>query len=163
MNGHLVAVEIRVKGGANERVNFNGLSSHAHAFERLDTKPVKRWSAIQQYGVIFDDFFQDVPHNGILTFHHFLGGLHGGAMSTLFEPVIDEWLKQLERHLLRQAALMQMQLRPDDDDRASGIINTLPEQILPEPSLFSLQGIRERFQGSIVRTAENAAASSVVE
>src|SRR3954453_10899860 len=101
MNGHLVAVKIRIEGSAHERVNFDGLAFDEHGFERLDTKTVKRWSAIQQYGVVLNNFFQNVPYNGILPFHHFLGGLDCGAMPTLFEPVIDERLEQLERHFLR--------------------------------------------------------------
>ena len=46
-------------------------------------------------------------------------------------------LEQFERHAPRQAALVQSQFGTGDDDRASGIINSLAEQVLPEATLLS--------------------------
>src|SRR5207302_993813 len=59
---------------------------------------------------------------------------------------VDERLEQLERHLLRQAALMQLELGTDDDDRAAGIIDALAEQVLPEAALLALEHVGERLQ-----------------
>ncbi len=57
------------------------------------------------------------------------------------EARVDERLEQLERHLLRQAALVQLQLRADDDDRAAGIVDALAEQVLAEAALLALQHV----------------------
>ena len=84
-------------------------------------------------------------------------------MAALFEPVVDERLEQLESHFLRQSALMQLQLRSDNDDRAPRIIDALAQQILAETSLFSFQCIRQRLQWTVIRPAQNAAAAAVVE
>jgi hypothetical protein len=46
--------------------------------------------------------FENVPNDRILLLDEFLRLLDGGAMSALFQPVIDERLEEFERHLLRQ-------------------------------------------------------------
>src|SRR5438128_1134322 len=108
MNRHLVAVEVRVERRAGERMQLDRLALDQHRLESLDSQAVKRGSAIEQDGMILDDLFQDVPNHGILLLDEFLGLLNGGAVSTLLQPVIDEGLEQLERHLLGQSALVQL-------------------------------------------------------
>ncbi len=46
VHGHLVAVEVRVERGANERVDANGLAFHQRRFERLNAEAVQRGSAV---------------------------------------------------------------------------------------------------------------------
>ena len=111
VHGHLVAVEVRVERGANERMDLDGFAFDEHRLERLDAEAMQRRSAVQQNRMVLDDFFKNVPDDGILPLDHFLCGFDGRAMPALFEPVVDERLEQLERHLLRQTALMQLQLR----------------------------------------------------
>jgi hypothetical protein len=41
------------------------------------------------------------------------------GVAALDQLAHDERLEQLERHPLRQAALVQLQVRPDHDDRAA--------------------------------------------
>ena len=62
-----------------------------------------------------------------------------------------------------KTALMQLQLRTDDDDRTAGIVDAFSEQVLTEASLLSFQRIGERLQRTVVRAAQNAAAAAVVE
>ena len=38
VDGHLVAVEVGVEGGAHERVDLDGLALHQHRLERLDAR-----------------------------------------------------------------------------------------------------------------------------
>ena len=113
--------------------------------------------------MLVNDFFQDVPNDRLLPLHHFLRLLDGGAVARLFEPVIDERLEQLERHLLRQTALVQLQLRTDHDDRTAGVVDALAEQVLTEASLLALQRVGERLQRTIVGATQHAATASVVE
>src|SRR6185369_2064033 len=110
MNGHLITVEVRVECRTNQRVNFDGFAFYQHRLERLNTKPVKRWSAVEKNWMVFDDLFQNVPHYRILPLDHFLCGFHRRAVSALLQAVVDERLEQFERHLLRQAALMEVKL-----------------------------------------------------
>ena len=100
VNGHLVAVEVGVEGGADQRVDLDGLAFDEHRLKSLDTEAVQRGSAVEQDGVILDDFFEDVPNHRVLLLDQFLGLLDGGAMAALLQAVIDERLEQLERHLL---------------------------------------------------------------
>ena len=143
MHGHLVAVEVGVEGGADQRVNLDGLAFHQHRLERLDAQAVQGWGAVQQHRVILDDFFQDVPHHRFLHLHHFLGLLDGGAVARLFQAVIDERLEQLERHLLGQAALVQLELGAYHDDRTAGVVDALAEQVLAEAALLALERVGE--------------------
>ena len=98
---HLVTVEIRVKCGTNERVNLDGLSFDEHRLESLNTKAVQRRSAVEQNGVVLNDFLENIPHHRVLPLDHFFCGLHCRAVPALLEPVVDKGLEQFERHLLR--------------------------------------------------------------
>src|SRR6476469_5577075 len=105
--------------------------------------------------MILDDFFENVPNHGVLPLHHFFCGFHRRAMTALFEPVIDEGFEQLERHLFRQTALMEMQLGTNDDYRTAGVIDALSQQVLAESALLTFERVGERFQRAVVRTAQN--------
>ena len=113
--------------------------------------------------VLADDLLEDVPHLGHLLLDHFLGLLDGRDQPPLFELVVDERLEQLERHLLGQPALVQLQLGTDDDDGTAGVVDTLAEQVLAEPTLLALERVGQGLQGPVVRAAQDAAAPTVVE
>ncbi len=139
------------------------LPSTSVGFERLNAEAVKRGSAVEQYRMLANHFFQNVPNDRVLLLDHFLGLLDGGAVALGFEAMIDKRLKEFEGHFLRQAALVKLEFRADDDDRAPGIIDALAEQVLAETSLLSLERIGKRFQRAVVGAAQHAAAASVVE
>ena len=46
MNGHLVAVEVRVERGADERVQLDGAALDQHRLKRLNTQTVQRRRAV---------------------------------------------------------------------------------------------------------------------
>ena len=79
------------------------------------------------------------------------------------EPLHDEGLEQLERHLLGQAALVQLERRADDDDRAARVVDALAEQVLAEPALLALQHVREALERPVARPGDRPAAAAVVE
>ena len=114
-------------------------------------------------GCSLDDLFEDVPDLGTLLLHHLLRALDGGDVAALFELVVDERLEQLERHLLRQAALVQLELGADDDDRTARVVDALAEQVLAEPALLALEHVGERLQRALVRAGDGLAAAAVVE
>jgi len=50
VHGHLIAVEIRVEGGAHEWVDLDGFAFHQHGLERLDAEPVQGRRPVQKNG-----------------------------------------------------------------------------------------------------------------
>jgi hypothetical protein len=75
----------------------------------------------------------------------------------------DERLEQLQRHLLRQAALVQAQRRADHDHRTAGVVDALAEQVLAEAALLALDHVGERLQRALVGAGDGAAAAAVVQ
>ena len=160
---HLVAVEVRVEGGADERMDLDRLALDQDRLEGLDAQPVERGGPVEQHRVLLDDLFEDVPDLGPLLLHELLGGLDRGRDPALLQLAQDEGLEQLEGHLLRQPALVQLQVGADHDDRPPRIVHALAEQVLAEPPLLALQRVRERLQRPVVRARDDAAAAPVVE
>src|SRR5713226_7776747 len=163
MHGHLVAVKVRVERSADERMDANGLAFDEHWFECLNAEAVQRGSAVQQHGMFANDVFENVPNHRLLLLDHLLGLFDGGAVTLRFELVIDEGLEELERHFLRQTALVELELRADDDDGAAGVINPLAEQVLAKAALLALESVGQGFERAIVGPAKHAATAAVVK
>ena len=70
---HLIAVEVRVVSGTNERMNADRFAFDELRLEGLDGEAVQRGRAVQQHRVALGDFFQDVPDFGRLALDHLLG------------------------------------------------------------------------------------------
>ena len=163
VHGHLVAVEVGVEGGADQRVQLDGLAFDQLRLERLDAEAVQGRRAVEQHRVLADHLFEDVPHLRLLALDHALGLLDGARQALGVQPRVDERLEQLERHLLGQAALVQLQLGADHDDRTAGVVDALAEQVLAEAALLALQHVGERLQRALVGAGDDPAAAAVVE
>ena len=160
---HLVAVEVGVEGRADERVELDGLALDEVDLEGLHAQPVQGRGAVEDDRVLLDDILEHVPDLLHPFLHHLAGALDGGDVALVLEPVVDERLEQLERHLLGQTALVQAQVRADDDDRTAGIVHPLTEQVLAEAPLLALEHVGERLERPLVRPGDGAAAAAVVE
>ena len=163
VNGHLVAVEVGVEGRADERVQLDRLALDQHRLEGLDAETVQRRGAVEQHRMLADHLVEDIPDLRLLLLDELLRLLHRRREALGVKARVDERLEQLERHLLRQAALVQLELRADDDDRAARIVDALAEQVLPEPALLALEHVGERLQRPLVGAGDDAAAAAVVE
>src|SRR5438093_11952061 len=97
-------------------MNLDRFSLAQAGLEGLDAEPVQRRRPIEKNRMILDHLLKNVPYDGVLPLNHFLRGFNRRAMSALFEPLVDDRLEDLEGHLLRHPALMQLKLRPDTDD-----------------------------------------------
>ena len=161
--GHLVAVEVRVVGGADERVQLDGLAFDEQRLEGLDAEAVQRRGAVQQNRVFLDHVGQDIPYDQLFALHHLFRALDGGGMASLLKFGIDEGLEKLERHLLGQAALMEFQVRAHDDDGTAGVVDALAEQVLTEAALLALDHVGQGLQGASVGAGDGASAAAVVE
>ena len=146
VDGHLVAVEVGVERRADERVQLDRLAFDEHGLERLDAQTVQRRRTIQHHGMLANDLLEDVPNLGTLALDQALGGLDRRRLAAQLQLREDERLEELERELLRQAALMQLQRRADHDDGAARVVDALAEQVLAEPALLALDHVGERLQ-----------------
>ena len=163
MHSHLVTVEVGVERGADERVNLDGLALNQLWLEGLDTQTVQGWCAVQQHRVLGDDLFEDIPHHRTLTLDHPLGALDVLRVRKVDQTLHDERLEELKRHLLRQTALVQLQLRTDHDDGTAGVVDALSEQVLTEATLLALEHVRQRLERPVARTGDRTSTTTVVE
>ena len=116
---HLVAVEVRVERGADQRVDLDRLALDQLRLEGLDAEAVQRRRPVQQHRVLGDDLLEHVPHHRAGPLHHPLGRLDVLRVVEVNQALHHERLEQLQGHLLGQTALVQLELRADHDD-ASG-------------------------------------------
>ena len=163
VHGHLVAVEVGVEGGADQRMQLDRLAFDQHRLERLDAQAVQRRCAVQQHRVFLDDFLEDVPDHRRAGFDFLLRCLDRRRDAHGFEAREDERLEELERHQFRQAALMQLERRADDDDRTAGVVDALAQQVLAETTRLALDHVGERLEGTLVGAGHGLAATTVVE
>ncbi len=124
---------------------------------------MQRRRAVEQHGVLADHLFEDVPDFRLLFLDQLLGGFHRTGETLGVETRVDERLEQFERHLLRQAALVQLEFRTDDDDRTARVVDALAEQVLAEAALLALQHVGQRLQRALVGARDDAATAAVVE
>jgi len=160
---HLVAVEVGVVRGAHQRVQLDGLAFNEHRLERLDAKAMQRRRAVQHHWMLADHLFQDVPDFRAGLLDHLLGKLDGGGQALGFELAENERLEQLERHFLRQAALVQLECRTDHNHGTAGVVDAFAEQVLAETALLALDHVGQRLQLALVGTGDRLAAPAVVE
>src|SRR5260370_6288629 len=113
--------------------------------------------------MLVDHVLENVPHYRFLLLDHFLGLLDGGAVPLGLELVIDEGLEELERHRLRETALIELELGTDDDDGTARVVHALAEEVLPETALLALERIAQGLERAVVGAPEDAAAAAVVE
>src|SRR5690606_4323851 len=163
VHGHLVTVEVRVERGAHERVDLNGLALDQLRLEGLDAEAVQRGRTVQQNRVLRDDLFQHVVHDRAAALDHALGRLDVLRVVQVDQALHHERLEQLQRHRLRQTALVQLQLRTDDDHGTRGVVHALAEQVLTEAALLALEHVGQRLQRTVAGARHRAATTAVVE
>src|SRR6266487_3917216 len=75
--------------------------------------------AVQQHRMPLGHFFKNVPDLRRLALNHLFRAAHCVHVTEVFQPADNEWLEKHERHLLWQTALVQLQLRTNDNHRAA--------------------------------------------
>ena len=163
MDGHLVAVEVGVERGADQRVDLQGLALDEHRLERLDAEAVQRRRTVEQHRVLLDDVFEHVPHLRATTLDHALGVLMFCASSRSTRRFMTNGLNSSSAISFGQTALVQLQRRAGDDDRTAGVVDALAEQVLAEPALLALQHVGQRLQRAVARPGDRPATTAVVE
>ena len=84
-------------------------------------------------------------------------------VTQFLEAADDEGLEEDQRHLLRKPALIELEFRPDDNDRAARVIDSLAEQVLAEAPAFALEHVAEGFQGAVASASDGPAMAAIVE
>ena len=79
MDSHLVAVEVSVEGGADQRVQLDGVAFDQNGLKCLNAQAVQGRCTVQQNGMALDDGFERVPHLGGSTLDLFAGSLDIGG------------------------------------------------------------------------------------
>src|SRR5207244_1650182 len=141
--------EVGIERRADERVDLDGFALYQDGLERLDAEAVERRCAVEHHGMLANDLLEHVPHDGPSALDHALGRLDVLGVTEIDETLHHERLEELQSHLLRQAALVQLELRPDDDDGTARVVDALAEKVLAETSLLSLEHVRQRLQRAI--------------
>jgi len=125
---------------------------------------MERRRAVQEHRMFANNLVEDIPDVLALLLDHLLGALDSRDVALSFlEFAVDERLEQFERHLLRQAALMEPQLGTDHDNGTARVIDALAEQVLTEATRLALEHIGQRFERALGRPGNRAAAAAVVE
>jgi hypothetical protein len=73
MDRHLVAVEVGVERGTDERMQLYRFALYKHRLESLDREAVEGRSAVQKYRMLLYNDFKSVPDRGIHLFDLLLG------------------------------------------------------------------------------------------
>src|SRR6266850_1060808 len=84
-------------------------------------------------------------------------------IAKFLKPANNERLEQHERHFLGKTALVQLELRADDDHRTARIIDAFAQEVLAETATFALEHIAEGLQSAITGPGDSAAMAAVVK
>jgi hypothetical protein len=93
MDRHLVTVKVRIKSGAYQRMQLNGLAFYQDWLKRLNTQPMQSRRPVQHDRVLTNDIFQDVPHDRTFVFDLTFRSLYRAGNTHYLQLVEDERLE----------------------------------------------------------------------
>ena len=143
VHGHLVAVEVGVEGRTHERVELDGVTFHERRLECLNAEAVQRRRAVKHNVLVFDDLFENRPHFRYTFIDETAGAADVEREFLREELADDERAEEFQRHVLRQAALVELEVRADDDHGAGGVVHALAEEVLTEETMLTLEVVGE--------------------
>ncbi|MCS1408204.1 MAG: hypothetical protein M2R45_01377 [Verrucomicrobia subdivision 3 bacterium] len=108
-------------------------------------------------------FFQDVPDLGRLPLNEFFSRSHGVHITAILQAPNNKWLKENQRHLLGETALIELQLRTDHDHGTPRVVHTFPKQVLTKTSALALKHIAQRFQRTVAGASYGATMTTIVK
>ena len=108
MNRHLVAVEVGVECGTNERMQLDSASLDKNRLECLNRQSVKRRCAVKKHRMVFDNDFERVPNFGADAFDALFRVLDIGGLAGFDKTFHNKRLEQFKCHFFRQTALIDL-------------------------------------------------------
>ena len=163
VDGHLVAVEVGVEGGAVQGMQLQSTAIHQHRLKGLDAQAVQGRRTVEHDGVILDDNVQRIPHLGDTLIHHLLSGFDVIGHAVLHQLLHDEGAEQLHGHLLGHAALIDLQLGAYHNNGAAGVVHTLAQQVLAEAALLTLEHVAQGLESAVISAGDGASTAAVVD
>src|SRR2546430_9096490 len=94
MHRHLVTVEVRIIGSANQRMNSNGFALDQLRFKSLDGQSVQSRRTIEEHWMTFGHFIENIPNLRRLTLDHLFRAAHGVHVAKVFKPANDKWFEK---------------------------------------------------------------------
>ena len=143
-------------------MQLNRASFYQRDFKGLNAQAMQRRRPIQQDRPLLADLLQLIPYLGLLAIYHALGALDVVRIVVLHQTPHDERFEQLQRHLFRQAALVQLQRGADHNDRAAGVVDAFPQQVAAEAALLPLEHIAQALELALAAAADRPAPPPVV-
>ena len=125
MHRHLVAVEVGVERRTDEWMDADCGTLNEHWHEGLDAEAVQCWGAVQEDRMVLDHVGEHIPDGVRCALGEALGALDVVGVAKLNKLSHHKRLEEFERHLLRDTALVQLQLWPNHDHGAAGVVNAL--------------------------------------
>ena len=144
-------------------MDLDRASLNQDRIECLDPESMQGRCPVQEHWVTLDHFLKHIPDLASPSLNYPLGALDIRRMTVLDKLAHDERLEQLECHLLGQAALVQLEVGADHDDRTPGVVDTLPKQVLAEPTLLATEHVREALELVVGRSGNCATPAAVVD
>ena len=121
---------------------------------------MQAWCAVKQDVLALDDLVECVPNHCFARLDQTSSAADIMRVIMLNQPADDKWFKQLDRHLLWQAALIDLKLWTNDNYRTARVIDALTEQVLAEAALFALKHIAETLQAPAVASGIDSPAAA---
>ena len=128
-------------------MELNGPALHQYRLKGLNAQPVQGGRPVQHHRAILNDIVQSVPNLRLALIDHFLGGLDVVGQAIGDQLLHDEGPEKLNGHLLRQAALIEFQLRAYHDDGTARVVHPLAQEVLTEPALLALEHVGQGLEG----------------
>ena len=163
MHSHLVAIEVGVKRGADQRMDLDGAAINQHRLKSLDAEAVEGGGAVKKDRSLLDHLFQNVIDFRLGFFHLPAGAFDIVRQSLFNEAAHDKGFEQFQSHTPGQTALVQFQFRSDDDDGTAAVVHALAEQVLAETPLLAAQHIGERLQLMVAADRDRLASLAVID
>ena len=132
MDRHLVAVEVGVEGGADQRVQLDRFAVDQDRVKGLNRKFVQGRGAVEHHRILVDDLLQTLPHFVGLLLDQVLGRFEGGGVPLLLQFGQQVGFEELQGHVFGQTALIHPQVGTHDDDRTAGEVDPLTQQVLAD-------------------------------
>ena len=107
-------------------MQLNGRTFDQDRFKCLDTQTVQGWRTVQHHRTFTDHLFQNFPDLGAVAFDQAAGTLDVGGVAMLAQAGNDEGHVKFQCHGLWQTALVQLELRTDNNNGTAGIVDTFP-------------------------------------
>src|SRR5258708_4667105 len=104
-------------------MNLDRFTLDEYRLEGLNTKTVKRRSAVQKYVVVFGDLFKNVPNLFAVSLNQFFGVLNVVGIAVADQTSDHERFEKFERHGFWQTALVEFEFRTDHDDGTAGVVH----------------------------------------